>query len=884
MRQLRPYQLEAISKIKGDLLANRKSLFVAATGLGKTFITVSLCDDLAKNKDRYGIKRFFFICSRNRVLDQARDDFEGLGFYCVRVEAGKPNIGALFCDVVLVSSQMFIRHVSRYGISHNDLLILDETHNLVSESNRFREVIDTIQKDVNPYFLGLTATPFKKVKGLIYGGPRDFFKKPSSRFDILWAIENSYLVPIKFSQGREEFDTSQTKMSAGDFHQGELSKLVLSDDHKVELQVQDFLARSKDRNCIAVACTTIEHAELVARKIKEEGESCSIVYSSQDKKTNSNNVDAFHSGQSRIMVFVIMLSEGYDCLDRETEIMTEHGWSGYSPDLAEKKIYSVNPETLEVELVDCQRAFKRLPRKGEQVVSLKSQHLDCRVTDNHNFFYALKTGGKRILGKFSLARWGRIPCDRFTMLQGGLCGDKQKAGFSDSQAWLLGMFMADGCEGTDGRRTISQSKPLIVEKIRKMLLASGLDWSERSRPVRGSWKTNYNTVYIFGIPKGTHHGSMARNGWSQIFGNCLSKKTIDRRMYKLSRQEFLCLWEGFLDGNGSIPKNKTKAPHAVTGSKIIYDYIMHSAVRLGFCATGTVRKSSFNREYYIIRVKERTQIDLALKDKRGAKAVLSPPLDDDFFWCVTNKNQTIITRRKGKVLVIGNCPPIDCIVLMRPTRSKTLYAQIAGRGLRLSEGKKDCLLLDYGQVVPNLGFPGIIDDEKSYSQGTTDQAQAPMKLCPKCLSYVFMALGECSECGHQFPKVDRDNLKNLTTTAGQVKPGEVEFLCTGIQEETFVSGNGNLCKKITYNCNELSFSEFFPMTFIFGKKNYRLKRKLISDCIGGFSNLENFFFENNLKLKTRKKKSNYWEVTAIERVRTSKQDTASTISEVDLPF
>lgn len=39
-------------------------------------------------------------------------------------------------------------------------------------------------------------------------------------------------------------------------------------------------------------------------------------------------------------------------------------------------------------------------------------------------------------------------------------------------------------------------------------------------------------------------------------------------------------------------------------------------------------------------------------------------------------------------------PSVDCIVMMRPTQSRSFYAQCAGRGFRLFEGKKDLLLLD----------------------------------------------------------------------------------------------------------------------------------------------------------------------------------------------
>lgn len=44
-----------------------------------------------------------------------------------------------------------------------------------------------------------------------------------------------------------------------------------------------------------------------------------------------------------------------------------------------------------------------------------------------------------------------------------------------------------------------------------------------------------------------------------------------------------------------------------------------------------------------------------------------------------------------------DCPAVDCVVILRPTKVRSLYSQMVGRGTRLSPetGKKDLLLLDF---------------------------------------------------------------------------------------------------------------------------------------------------------------------------------------------
>lgn len=70
--------------------------------------------------------------------------------------------------------------------------------------------------------------------------------------------------------------------------------------------------------------------------------------------------------------------------------------------------------------------------------------------------------------------------------------------------------------------------------------------------------------------------------------------------------------------------------------------------------------------------------------------------------------QIIEGFRSGKIRVLFNCgiltegtdiPNIDCIFLLRPTKSKALLMQMIGRGLRLHPGKKNCQILDFVGVT-----------------------------------------------------------------------------------------------------------------------------------------------------------------------------------------
>jgi DNA repair protein RadD len=66
------------------------------------------------------------------------------------------------------------------------------------------------------------------------------------------------------------------------------------------------------------------------------------------------------------------------------------------------------------------------------------------------------------------------------------------------------------------------------------------------------------------------------------------------------------------------------------------------------------------------------------------------------------------------VLTTGfDAPHVDVIAILRPTESASLYQQIVGRGLRLSPGKMDCLILDYTGQSHQLFSPEIGEDKPS---------------------------------------------------------------------------------------------------------------------------------------------------------------------------
>ena len=115
------------------------------------------------------------------------------------------------------------------------------------------------------------------------------------------------------------------------------------------------------------------------------------------------------------------------------------------------------------------------------------------------------------------------------------------------------------------------------------------------------------------------------------------------------------------------------------------------------------------------------------------------------------------------VLTTGfDAPNVDCVVMLRPTKSLALYQQIVGRGLRRSPDKSDCLILDYGGNVERLG-PIDVPNPQVLVDG-----DVKWRTCPECNGVVKRSYPCCPLCGHVFPPPrpkPNDPDKNLEASA-----------------------------------------------------------------------------------------------------------------------
>ncbi len=129
------------------------------------------------------------------------------------------------------------------------------------------------------------------------------------------------------------------------------------------------------------------------------------------------------------------------------------------------------------------------------------------------------------------------------------------------------------------------------------------------------------------------------------------------------------------------------------------------------------------------------------------------------------------------VLTTGlDVPRIDCIVLLRPTKSPGLYYQMVGRGFRIYPNLDDCLILDYGGNIMRHGPVDCIEiTEREKVTG-----DAPAKTCPKCQTVVNISVMICPDCCYEFPEVEKDphdaKASNAAIISGEIQDTVVKVI------------------------------------------------------------------------------------------------------------
>lgn len=179
-----------------------------------------------------------------------------------------------------------------------------------------------------------------------------------------------------------------------------------------------------------------------------------------------------------------------------------------------------------------------------------------------------------------------------------------------------------------------------------------------------------------------------------------------------------------------------------------------------------------------------------------------------------------------------DAPNIDLIGMLRPTKSVGLYIQMLGRGLRICEGKTNCLVLDFARNIERLGpinDPHIPQPGEKKNKGNDKPI---MKVCPECGAYCRTFDRNCPNCGHVFEikSLTADGLDALAIakTIGKTPAkGNSIVLVTGHQMRKHVGPSGVPCIDCAFQYEDKGRIRAIHVYMCFGHKGRALEKAKI---------------------------------------------------------
>lgn len=804
MFNLRWYQEEGINALL-NYNYKQNPLLVYPTGTGKSIIVAEFCK---RAMYAYPNTRILMLTHVKELVEQNANKLKAIW---ETVPLGIFSAGLKQKDttnpIIFGSMQSVYKHIQKCNeqqIPHFgsiDLLIIDEAH-LVSEKDEtsYRGIIKALY-DINPYIkvIGLTATPYRLKGGMLTDcgifGEVIYDLSQSDQFIRL--IKEGYLAPLIPKRTSVEIDVSNVSVLGNEYNLKQLAQVSDKDEitFNAVREIVEY-GTAQNRKAWIIFCTSVEHCEHVNAMLLSMGIASATCHSKLSDKENTANINAFKSGELQCLVNNNKLTTGFDypdidligmlrptnsvslwCLSEDTEVLTENGWRNYNNISVCDKLPCFDLYSQKGAIGCVLNKIKRPLYHDEKMISIENQNLNFMVSDNHNLLISKRKGRSKVYGNYELTKAKNLNtlCDTYKMPT-SINLDFKGCGLNKYELGFIGLFMTDGTlDRTNNQITLYQSNkyPYIQKYI-------DVIFQNLKFPLR-----KYERVgdLCFGKIRTTPivRWQVSKKYWGYL-ERFISKKFAET-LQELSVEEFEILLNAINMGDGA--KNnygiyKRKTFEISTGNKTFADNLQRACVVRGYNCKIIKRRYD---NVFMIHIKKgnyrtaKPKQDFIVNNYKGD------------VWCVSTSYNTIVTRRKGIVTVMGNC-------------------QMLGRGTRPSLNKENCLVLDFAGNTRRLG---CINDPNlpSKRKGGGGTGSAPVKICPECSCYNHTKARVCEVCGAEF--AFQSNLLNTASSLELIKDTTPQYEMIEVDQVIYnehVSKQNIPTLQVTYLCGLMRYYEY----------------------------------------------------------------------------
>ncbi len=756
--ELRPYQRDAVEAVYRHLRErDDHPCVVIPTGGGKTPVIARICRDVAATWNG----RALVLAHVKELLEQSVAKLQG---ECPMVPIGVFSAGLGRRDtreaVIVAGIQSVYQRAEELG--RFDIILIDEAHLLPPDGEGMYRTFLAGARAINPNvrLVGFTATPFRLNDGPICG-PDNLLNHVCFEIGVRELIRDGYLSPLVSKAGRSQVDTSALHVRGGEFIPDEVAHLVDQDD-VVRAACAEIITRTKDREACLIFAAGVEHAMHVVAILREHQVTAEAIFGDTSALVRDDIIRRFRRGDLSYLVNVNVLTTGFDaphvdtiallrptmspglyyqmCLDMETEVLTRRGWKLCDEVSVGDQVGAFEMSSGLIVWSEATDKVHRPLAPEEVMYGVKAPHLDIRVTGGHMMVYRGRSKTCRNWRRKEACELATYS-DSFNIPVAGV-NNGPGLPLSDDEIRFIGWALTDGHHNPHNNTlVISQSaNSPYLSNIEKMLNGCGLGF-RRYRQKRSGNLACYPDAITFVIPYGPPRGvNRHLHGWAHL-GSYINRTILDS-LRDISQLQVEVLLEAMelADGSKTKPTKWIRRTRtiAIGQHRFLADQLQILLIQRGYRCNIAIRKqrTAWHKNEpaatYILHIRRRSTSTVGGAAFHPSQFVqhrcslgIVPFDPDERVWCLTTAHGTLVTRRNGKVAIVGNC----------------------GRGFRLAPGKKECLILDFGENVVRHGpVDGITVERKTMASG-----DAPAKECPECQTLIASGYALCPECGYQFP-------------------------------------------------------------------------------------------------------------------------------------
>lgn len=366
---------------------------------------------------------------------------------------------------------------------------------------------------------------------------------------------------------------------------------------------------------------------------------CDVLISAGDYsfKGEKHMVEDFHKWLNKQPAkHIISVQGNHECLDKDTELLTNRGWIRYTDISLEDKVLSLTEDGMSV----WSHINNILIKKSEYIYTFNTGCMDMAITEGHRVAY---TYYHQYTKKMSELKYSTVMSLPYSIhVPTAANNTNTDYPIADDEIRLLGWILTDGSYTAKGSIYIYQSKPEGINKIRTILdhLQYKYNLKSRDRDTSSICGRRLKTIrtskefYIYSESTSLIKKFIGRN------------KVINKDLFcQFSSRQLTILLKSMMDGDGSWYKTKTCG--ALNGTRVFLDWVQTLAVQCSVRSSLVeYRKNNFRLNLSFNKHKvELTEVSKKAKKMRY----------DDNVWCLSVPYTNFMVRRNGKAYITGNC-------------------------------------------------------------------------------------------------------------------------------------------------------------------------------------------------------------------------------------